>query len=156
MQFHYSPFASDLVNLSEIDMRFERGTPFTPLTQLMAVLPPKRYVLRTSNMQRAHASAPACSKHALPPCYQRLMTEADSPLIDQYPIDFEIDMEGVSVSWLGVVKLPFIAEVRTLCSGPLRCDNAALAQDRLLEQLDALRGELSDEEILRNAPALDM
>ena len=40
---HFSPFASDLVNLDEFDIKFELSKPFTPFAQLMGVLPAVRY-----------------------------------------------------------------------------------------------------------------
>ncbi|KAM6576534.1 hypothetical protein CsatB_028371 [Cannabis sativa] len=52
--------------------------------------------------------------HALPAAYQTLMND-DSPIIDFYPTDFEIDVEGKRFSWQGVCKLPLIDESRLLC-----------------------------------------
>lgn len=37
--FHYSPMVSDMTNLHEFEPSFERGEPFTPYQQLLAVLP---------------------------------------------------------------------------------------------------------------------
>jgi hypothetical protein len=37
----YAPLASDLVNLASIEVKFEAGRPFTPLLQLLSVLPPQ-------------------------------------------------------------------------------------------------------------------
>ncbi len=52
--YHVGPFVSDLVNLktfSNLKLNFDMGKPFTPLQQLLAVLPPQ-------------------SKHLVPKAYQ--------------------------------------------------------------------------------------
>jgi len=43
--YHYSPMMSDLVDLQSIKPKFERGEPFTPYQQLLAVLPAASYRL---------------------------------------------------------------------------------------------------------------
>jgi 5'-3' exoribonuclease 2 len=63
---------------------------------------------------------------------QGLMTDDDSPIIDFYPDDFEIDMNGKKMVWQGVALLPFIDE------------------KRLLKALKSKEPELSDDEKRRN------
>ena len=40
------------------------------------------------------------------------MQMPDSPIIDMYPIDFALDMNGKKYEWMGVVLLPFLDEER--------------------------------------------
>ncbi|KGK39546.1 hypothetical protein JL09_g1297, partial [Pichia kudriavzevii] len=93
--YHYAPFAADFVGLNEFKIEFEQGTPFQPFEQLMSVLP-------------------AASNHNLPEVFRSLMSEPDSEIIDFYPEDFEIDMNGEKQSWRGIALLPFIDENRLL------------------------------------------
>lgn len=87
----YAPLASDLVNLKDIKINFVRGVPFTPLLQLLSVLPPQ-------------------SGKFLPSSYEELMTTPGSPIYPYYPKDFEVDSNGKKNSWECVVKIPFIDE----------------------------------------------
>lgn len=83
--FHYACFASDLTLATDSEMSFTLGSPFTPFQQLMAVLPAK-------------------SAAAVPDAYQKLMTEATSEIIDFYPEDFEVDMNGKKVCLIVIIK----------------------------------------------------
>ena|SRR3990167_7576919 len=116
---HYAPFSSDLVNLQHLKFNFRRGKPFAPFEQLMGVLP-------------------ASSAHALPDCCRQLMSDPDSPIIDFYPEDFEIDLDGCRFLWQGVVKLPFIDETR------------------LLEAVKTIEPQFTAEERLRNSLGKDL
>ena len=94
--YHYAPFASDFVNIGDLDMSFDKHTkPFRPLEQLMGVFP-------------------AASKQFLPPSWQTLMDDSDSPIIDFYPVDFKVDLNGKRYAWQGVALLPFVDEQRLL------------------------------------------
>jgi 5'-3' exoribonuclease 2 len=69
----------------------------------------------------------------LPKIFHKLMTEGDSPIIDFYPTEFEVDMDGKKWEWQGVVKLPFIDTTR------------------LIEAMDTVYDQLDEEEAHRNS-----
>ncbi|KAG0274220.1 5'-3' exoribonuclease 2 [Linnemannia exigua] len=93
--YHFSPFASDFVDIGDIEVKFEVGQPFHPIEQLMGVLP-------------------AASKQHIPPVFHPLMCEEDSPIIDFYPEHFEMDLNGKKFAWQGVALLPFLDPKRLL------------------------------------------
>ncbi|KAL2869339.1 5'-_3' exoribonculease Dhp1 [Aspergillus lucknowensis] len=95
--YHYAPFAADFVDIGDIELSFEKGTPFKPFEQLMGVLP-------------------ASSNHAIPKVFHSLMSEPNSEIIDFYPEDFAVDLNGKKFAWQGVVLLPFIDEKRLLAA----------------------------------------
>ncbi|EEH23189.1 hypothetical protein PABG_05400 [Paracoccidioides brasiliensis Pb03] len=94
-QYHYSPMISDVKLGLKADMNFDLGQPFHPFQQLMGVLPDR-------------------SKQIVPAAFHELMTSPESPIIDFYPRDFELDMNGKKMDWEAVVKIPFIEEKRLL------------------------------------------
>lgn len=54
------------------------------------------------------------SRKHIPEVFHHLMLEDNSPIIDFYPKEFEIDMNGQTAVWKGIALLPFIDEVRLL------------------------------------------
>jgi len=92
---YYSPLSSDLTDLSSIKIHFIKGRPFEPLIQLLAVLPPK-------------------SSTFLPYSFADLMLNKQSPILEFYPFDYKIDLNGKKNLWEGVVLLPFIEEYKLM------------------------------------------
>ncbi|KAJ5904493.1 5'-3' exoribonuclease 2 [Penicillium tannophilum] len=95
--YHYAPFAADFVDIGDIVLDFNKGQAFKPFEQLMGVLP-------------------AASNHALPEVFHDLMSNPESEIIDFYPEDFPVDLNGKKFAWQGVVLLPFIDEKRLLAA----------------------------------------
>ena len=116
--YHYAPFAADFVDLEKMNVKFDKGKPFRPYEQLMGVLP-------------------ASSNHALPKAFHPLMTDEDSDIVDFYPEEFDLDMNGKKQSWKAIVLLPFIDE------------------KRLLAAMATKYPELTEDESMRNEPGKD-
>lgn len=113
-QYHYSPMISDVIKGLKADINFKLGQPFHPYEQLMGVLPDR-------------------SKKIVPTVYHELMTDPKSPIIDFYPRDFELDMNGKKMEWEAVVKIPFIDEKRLL--------DAMAPKNKLLSDDEKARNE---------------
>lgn len=119
-KYHYSPRISDItIGLQylldhEEAIEFEMSKPFKPFEQLMAVLP-------------------ARSKKLMPLIYQNLMIDPQSPIIDFYPHEVDIDMNGKTASWEAVVLLSFVDE------------------KKLIDVLKPIEAKLTPEETKRNS-----
>ncbi|KAJ4307091.1 5'-3' exoribonuclease 2 [Collariella sp. IMI 366227] len=117
--YHYAPFAADFVDLDKMTINFEHGRISRPFEQLMSVLP-------------------AASRHAIPEVFHDLMLTEDSPILDFYPEDFDIDLNGKKMSWQGIALLPFIE------------------MPRLLAAMETRAHLLSPEDAARNTPGHDV
>lgn len=130
--YHYAPFASDFEDLASIDVSFQLGKPFRPFEQLMGVFPAARCV------DPAQCWLTSRSRQHIPAPFGNLMIEEDSPILDFYPSEFAVDMNGKKMLWQGVALLPFID------------------QDRLLAALADRYPQLSEEEVARNESGHDV
>lgn len=125
-KYHYSPRISDItigiddmLDKDETNVPFDLAKPFKPFEQLMAVLP-------------------ARSRKLMPDVYRPLMTEEHSPIIDFYPHEVDIDLNGKTASWEAVVLLSFVDE------------------NRLLAALKPIEAKLTPEETKRNSYGTDI
>uniref|UniRef100_A0A672FH58 5'-3' exoribonuclease n=1 Tax=Salarias fasciatus TaxID=181472 RepID=A0A672FH58_SALFA len=119
--FHYAPFASDFKDIKDMFTEFEKDTkPFKPLEQLMGVFP-------------------AASGNFLPETWRNLMSSPDSSIIDFYPDDFAIDLNGKKYAWQGECRLVTFVDERRL--------RAALAD---------VYPDLTVEEVKRNSLGSDV
>jgi len=73
------------------------GDPASPYEQLMGVFPKQ-------------------SAHAIPVCYRSLLSDPNSEIIDFYPTNFHIDINGARFAWMGVTLLPFIDRHRLVAA----------------------------------------
>jgi 5'-3' exoribonuclease 2 len=111
--YHYAPFAADFVDIAQTNLEFDKSEPLRPYEQLMSVLP-------------------AASNSAIPEVFRSLMSDDDSEIIDFYPTEFKIDLNGKKMSWQGVAILPFVE------------------MDRLLGAMAKRYPLLTDDEVTRN------
>ena len=133
--YHYAPFGVDIVSVlethfskgSSLSVKFEKGTPFLPFQQLMAVLPP------------------ASGINLLPKPLYDLMINPDSPIRHCYPEVFEIDVDGVRVPWGGVTIIPFVDEKLLIKS-----INETLSKDGSLTDSEKFRNSLGDAKLFHS------
>eukprot|EP00929_Paragymnodinium_shiwhaense_P008140 TRINITY_DN112080_c0_g1_i1.p1 TRINITY_DN112080_c0_g1~~TRINITY_DN112080_c0_g1_i1.p1 ORF type:complete len:988 (+),score=240.62 TRINITY_DN112080_c0_g1_i1:267-2966(+) len=123
--YHYAPFASDLIGCANLKCSeknyFSHGKPFMPFQQLMSVLPPVSAV-----------------DAGIPKSMVELMKQPLSPLVDFYPVDFGLDLNGKRFTWQAVILLPFIDE------------------PRLVRILDPLMKQLTPVEKMRNRHGVEL
>ena len=110
--YHYGPMLQDMRDLKGLaaNIKFTLGKPFQPFQQLLGCLPP-------------------ASKVMLPMPYQFLMVSQDSPLVEYYPLEFSVDMDGKKNPWEAVVLLPFIDETRLMAAESKYIDQNKLSDD---------------------------
>jgi hypothetical protein len=90
---------------------FSQGKPFRPFEQLLSVLP-------------------ASSAPHLPEPFRWLMSDPASPILDFYPTDFPVDMEGKRADWEGIAKICFVDEERLLAAARSVRPQALTAEER--------------------------
>ena len=118
-RYHYAPRVSDIsIGLEALlknneTITFEKSKPFKPFEQLMAVLP-------------------ARSRALMPVVYRQFMTDPQSPIIDFYPHEVDIDLNGKTASWEAVVLLSFVDE------------------NKLIKVLEPIESKLTSSETKRN------
>ena len=89
--YHYAPTASMLCQhtATYTHINYTDTTPSMPFQQLLSVLPP-------------------ASANLLPSSFQYLLTSETSPLKDNCPRTFDIDLSGKRQTWEGIVLLPMV------------------------------------------------
>mmetsp|Transcript_20065 Transcript_20065/g.28834 ORF Transcript_20065/g.28834 Transcript_20065/m.28834 type:complete len:1503 (+) Transcript_20065:75-4583(+) len=107
--YYYGPMLIDMTDLAAKvpKIHFDLGKPFLPFQQLLGCLPPS-------------------SKDLLPVSYQWIMTNPMSPVLEYYPVDFSVDMDGKRNPWEAVVLLPFIDADRLLEAEAAYCPESSL------------------------------
>ncbi|KAF5348519.1 hypothetical protein D9756_009689 [Leucocoprinus leucothites] len=106
--YHYSPRVSDLHDINQLTFNFDVGRPFKPFEQLVAMMSPAQI-------------------ENVPPTCRGLLTAPDSPILDLYPTEFEVD-DTTKI----VAKIPFLDE------------------DRLMRAMETIEHKLTPEEKRRN------
>jgi len=81
---------------------------------------------------------PAASGSHIPKAFRHLMTDEDSDILEYYPEEFRVDLNGKKYSWQGVAILPFIDE------------------KRLLKALEPYYPQLTEEEKERNSRSYEI
>jgi len=118
--YHYAPFASDLQRIYRYEAHFEfdkiKSKPLSPFGQLMGVLPA------------------VSGKIALPSQFSQLMERATSPIIDFYPTDFKLDLNGKMFNWQAVVLLPFV-DAERLCAAIEPLERALTGKEKRMNSL---------------------
>uniref|UniRef100_A0A914HN01 5'-3' exoribonuclease 2 homolog n=1 Tax=Globodera rostochiensis TaxID=31243 RepID=A0A914HN01_GLORO len=137
--YHYAPFASDFELIGDFEPDFNTPTrPFNPLEQLMGVFP-------------------AASRAHIPEGWRWLMTDSNSPIIDFYPENFEIDLNGKKYAWQGVALLPFVEEKPRNTTGPDRLFiGAKHTLFSLVHEVHSEGSRLKQEEETKATPATEM
>ena len=82
-------YLESLKDINHLKRQIRKGRPYKPFQQLLMVLPSE-------------------SGHLLPRSYQKLMTDPESPLIEYFPMDYELDTLYKRYYWQCTPILPII------------------------------------------------
>jgi len=131
---HYAPFASDVAaqlrdmiqegSMKSADLfAFSMSEPFSPLEQLVAVLPPDSVLI-------------------LPRPLRHLVTDLESPLFPFFPSSLHIQksdgISGAVAKWHGILRLPFIPKdilKETMKQATKKLDLADLARNQFTKNV---------------------
>ena len=109
--YHYAPKISDLNEAATYEFKFDLGHPFHPFEQLMGVLP---------QLSSTH----------IPLAFRDLLSDPTSPIIDFYPTEFALDLNGKKQDWEAIVKIPFIDEKRLLAAMGARASRLSAEENK--------------------------
>ena len=76
---------------------------------------------------------PAASRSHVPKPWADLMIDPECTIIDFYPEDFKIDLNGKKYAWQGVALLPFVDEVKTILNVIQRYSQSKLLMPKFLK-----------------------
>jgi 5'-3' exoribonuclease 1 len=145
-QYHHTPLLGDLAVVAQNYTPSDVGPKddmilFTPVHQMLAVLPP-------------------LSINLIPPEVRHLM-QSNSPIIDMFPTNFIIERDGKNNDWQGVVILPsvdpsrLIAAVSSTTWTAQRAEEYSMKEDIVIMRPEEVHRAREIEDLIRSMSAGD-